>query len=194
MSATMEAGDESFVLSNPRLIAFTGRAGSGKSTASEYLARNFGYKRTRFAGPLKAMIRALYATAGLSEREIERRVEGDLKETPDPLLQGKTPRHAMQTLGTEWRDMIGRDLWTALWRESVASGYCVVEDCRFDHEANAIKELGGIIVHINRGEASEPSHVSERGLSIEPDWVIDNSGDLSALHVEIGRMLYVLGR
>ena len=35
----------------------------------------------------------------------EAHIEGALKEVPCELLGGKTPRYAMQTLGTEW----GRD-------------------------------------------------------------------------------------
>ena len=38
----------------------TGRAGAGKSTVAAAMAQRFGYKRTRFAGPLKNMLRSLY--------------------------------------------------------------------------------------------------------------------------------------
>lgn len=179
----------------PRLIALTGRAGSGKSTVAEYLSRNFGYRRTRFAGPLKDMLRALYASSGMEPDEIERRIEGDLKETHDPLLCGQTPRHAMQTLGTEWRELIGRELWSNMWRASVENGHSTVEDCRFEHEYAAVKELGGIVVQIDRhGTGPELSHASEAGLPAHcpPDFVIDNSGSMDELKVQVGRMLYLL--
>jgi hypothetical protein len=59
-------------------VALTGLAGSGKSTAALHLVNRHGFERVRFAGPLKAMVRAL----GLTDREID----GDLKEVPCGLL------------------------------------------------------------------------------------------------------------
>lgn len=78
----------------PPVIALTGLAGSGKSTASKYLVEKHGYQLVKFAGPLKDMLRAI----GFGEDDIE----GNGKELSNSLLCDKTPRHAMQTLGTEW--------------------------------------------------------------------------------------------
>src|SRR5690606_21287800 len=116
----------------PPVVAFTGRAGSGKSTASRYLVERHGYQLVKFAGPLKAMMRAL----GLGDRHIE----GDDKELPCALLSGKTPRHAMQTLGTEWgRNCIGENFWVDLWTYHASQHErVVVDDCRFANEARAI--------------------------------------------------------
>jgi hypothetical protein len=96
-----------------RLIALTGYAGSGKSTLADILACEHGFTVVKFAGPLKAMLRAL----GLDEREIE----GDLKEQPCQLLAGHTPRRAMQTLGTEWGRVSGRSMRTPQKRSSCRS-------------------------------------------------------------------------
>jgi hypothetical protein len=142
------------------VVAFTGLAGSGKSTAAQYLVETQGFTRVRFAGPLKDMMRAL----GLTEREIE----GDLKEESCALLGGKTPRFAMQTIGTEWgRDLIDGDLWIRAWRAAVDAlpeGEPVVcDDCRFPNEAEAIKAIGGAIVRVERRGAGggASGHVSE---------------------------------
>jgi hypothetical protein len=68
-----------------------------------HLVNHRGFARVRFAGPLKAMMAAL----GCTNAEID----GDRKEVPCDLLGGKSPRWAMQTLGTEWgRKLIGDDL------------------------------------------------------------------------------------
>jgi len=177
-----------------RIIAFTGRAGSGKSTAAAYL-ETLGYTRTRFAGPLKSMLRALYASIGLAEEDIHRRIEGDLKEVPDPLLGGRSPRHAMQTLGTEWgRDLIAPELWVDLWRARVADGAkYVVEDCRFANEATAVAEAGGFIVRITcpwDGSASGAEHSSE-GFNVIPHRIIANNArdDLGQLYRQIDALL-----
>jgi hypothetical protein len=63
----------------------------------------------------------------------------------------------------------------------------VVDDVRFDNEAQAIKDFGGMIVRVTRRDsallASESArHASEHGL--EAHWwdrVIQNSGDAAAL-------------
>jgi hypothetical protein len=150
---------------NRVLIGFTGRIGAGKSTAARALY-NRGFTRVRFAGPLKAMM----ACMGLSEQE----VDGSLKEEPCDLLCGKTPRYAMQTIGTEWgRQMIGDDIWIRAFKRSVESYGehipLVCDDVRFPNEAAAIRDLGGAIVRVVRGGSlGAVGHVSEH-----QDFVVD---------------------
>lgn len=142
------------------VIAFTGLAGAGKSTAAMHLVNRHGFHRVRFAGPLKAMMAAL----GLSAAEID----GTLKEQPCELLGGKTPRWAMQTIGTEWgRELIAQDLWIRAWRAAVdrlpADANIVVDDCRFPNEADAVRAIGGWLVRIERpGTDAVSAHQSEQ--------------------------------
>lgn len=138
------------------VVALTGLAGSGKSTVAEYLNRRYDFTRIRFADPLKAAMRAL----GLSEAE----VEGDLKSKPSPVLCGKTPRHAMQTLGTEWgRVLIDQNFWINLWLRRIdGKPLVVVEDCRFENEFAAVRALGGVTWRVCRPTVGEAmGHVSE---------------------------------
>ncbi len=145
----------------PSIIALTGLAGSGKSTASKYLVEKHGYKLVKFAGPLKDMLRAI----GLSEAQIE----GELKEEPCEWLQGATPRHAMQTLGTQWgRACIGPSFWIELWVRRVnliiaEGGRVVVDDCRFPNEADEVRKLGGVVWRIVGRGGIAGSHESEAG-------------------------------
>ncbi|MBB4192832.1 deoxynucleotide monophosphate kinase [Rhizobium aethiopicum] len=170
----------------PPVVAFTGQAGAGKSTATRYLVEQHDYTLVKFAGPLKDMMRAI----GLAEDQIE----GDLKETPTRLLQGKTPRHAMQALGTEWgRDLIGKDFWTFLWEHRAlqvidAGGRVVTDDCRFPNEAQLIRRLGGDIYKIAGRGGIAGDHVSERGCG-DQDLVIANAGAVAELHGKIEEAL-----
>ncbi|MFG1370674.1 deoxynucleotide monophosphate kinase [Xanthobacter oligotrophicus] len=146
------------------LIGFAGRAGAGKTTAARHLIERHGFERVRFAGPLKEMMRAL----GCTEDEID----GTRKEVPCDLLGGRTPRQAMQWLGTEWgREMIAPDLWTRAWAYAAAGKpKVVVDDVRFPNEVEAIRAFGGVVIEITTAAAANPStlqHVSERGLL---DW------------------------
>lgn len=183
--------------STPRLIAFNGPAGVGKSAAAEFLCGDeFAFVRVKFAEGLKAMLRALYECAGLDPDEIERRIEGDLKEKPDPLLGGKSPRHAMLTLGTDWgRDLIAPGLWVRIWSRKVrllmASGHSVVvDDLRFPNELAEIRELGGEVYQVTgpsrRGVTI--NHVSEQ-LACDPDGTIVNNDDLVVFYQRIADRL-----
>ncbi len=169
-----------------RLVAFTGAAGAGKSTVTRHLVERYGYTLVKFAGPLKDMMRAI----GLTEDEIE----GGMKERPSATLLGNTPRHAMQTLGTEWgRNCIGEDLWISLWRRRVeavfASGGCaVVDDCRFPNEAAAIRKFGGSIYLLAGRGGIAGNHVSEQGCR-DMDAILVNQGTIEDLHDMVDRRL-----
>lgn len=170
----------------PRVVALTGKAGSGKSTVADYLISRHGYVRVKFAGPLKDMMRAI----GLNDNQIE----GDQKETPTRLLQGKTPRYAMQTIGTEWgRQTIGENFWTFLWEDAAlkildAGGRVVVDDCRFDNESETVREIGGLVIEIwGRGGISG-NHSSEAGC--DADVVLRNDGTISDLHRRADELLF----
>ena len=168
------------------LIAMTGGKGSGKDTFAQVLVREFDFVHTRFADPLKNMLRTLFRDAGVDPEDY---IEGPFKEAPCDILCGKTPRHAMQTLGTEWRDMIDRKLWLKLWQARVElylqQGLpVVVTDCRFIHEAAAVRALGGRIFRVDRPmRRNDDVHVSETEMDlIEPDEIILNMGSVNQLH------------
>lgn len=169
------------------IIAFTGLAGAGKSTAAAHLVSRHGFQRVRFAGPLKSMMAAL----GLSQEQIE----GSEKETPCALLGGKTPRYAMQTIGTEWgRDLIDSNLWIRAWQSALAkvpTGVgVVVDDCRFPNEAAAVQAAGGILVRIERSGAGAGAagHVSEAH-ALRAIWTVPNDYSEANLHTRLDRIL-----
>lgn len=127
-----------------KLIGLIGRKGSGKDTAALTLLSQ-GYRNVKFAGALKDMLRCLLAYQGTDQETIERMVEGDLKETPTPLLGGREPRYAMQTLGTEWgRYLIASDLWVRTAIRRASGHHTVITDVRFPNEVDAVHEAGGV--------------------------------------------------
>jgi hypothetical protein len=171
---------------------------SGKSTVASALAGH-NYQTVKFAMPLKTMLADLLAIRGADQRIIDRMIDGDLKEAPTKWLDGKTPRHAMQTLGTEWgRNCMGEDFWVNTAMSCVDSlldrGHNVVmDDVRFWNEAQAIKDRGGLLVHIARpGAKVIASHASEGGLYGWPFdvWLVNDKSSATewALHAchEIG--------
>lgn len=171
----------------PLVALYSPAPGSGKSTAAEGLEIR-GWRLVKFAAPLKAMLAALLREGGEDAPTIQRMLEGDLKEVPAGALGGKTPRHAMQTLGTEWgRAHIGQNFWThlALYRADTlrASGFpVVIDDCRFPNEAEAVRQAGGLVVEVRRASAARVgTHASEGSLDgFAFDLAICNDEDCTA--------------
>lgn len=148
----------------PKLVAFTGWKGCGKSTAAKALWPN--YVRVSFADPLRAMLLA----SGICT--VSQMVDPVDKEKPIEWLGGVTPRKMLQTLGTEWgRNIIHKEIWMRLGVRAIENKLkngvgVVVDDVRYPQEAEAILKLGGVIVQITReGVYRTSDHSSEDPLA-----------------------------
>lgn len=173
------------------IVGLTGLKGAGKDTAAAVLVER-GFAVIKFADGLKNMVRALLKTAGMSDKEIEVWVEGAWKETPCPALVGKTPRYAMQTLGTEWgRQMIGNSIWTDITLAAIAASEnnVVITDLRFPNEYRVLNDIGAAMFRIERGIVNTDLHESEKYVAAMPVTVIDNNGTVEELKA---KMLIVL--
>jgi hypothetical protein len=156
----------------PRLIAlYSPMPRSGKTTLAEALVEQ-GFVRIPFAAPLKSALHAILLSAGASPPTASALLNGPAKDQPTPYFAGRSPRHALQTLGTEWgRDLISPDFWLSTWRTQVLAqltrGISVVtDDLRFPNEANTVLDLDGTTIHIDRPAIQPaPPHPSEGNLS-----------------------------
>lgn len=118
----------------------------------------------------------------------------------DPQTRPMTVREFLQKLGTEAiRDGLHQNAWVnALFADyrsqghvvdlgdikiNVAPSRWVVSDCRFENEAQAIKDRGGVIIRIDRpGVKPINNHPSETALDHWPfDYKIANVSDLVSL-------------
>lgn len=190
-----------------RAIGFAGYAGAGKTTAASYVESRYGYRRRHIATPLRAMLEPLLKAAGVSESMVYRYLEGDLKEAVIPEL-GVTSRHLQITLGTEWgRTHVSPDLWAKLWSLG-AEGLVMNDSVRFTNEERSVRELGGVIVRIDRPGVGPAKfkhrfgawlyrtfgirwgiHPSERVDLITPDYVITNDHDEADLFAELDGLM-----
>lgn len=183
-------------LKRPKLIGLIGNAGAGKSTVGEILERDYAFSKIRFAGPIKSMIRALLFEAGIEHGRISEMLDGRLKETGCDELAGKSPRYAMQTLGTEWgRDFLSQNFWVDLTMHAVGnlqamSKSVVVDDVRFPNEVNAIKDAGGRVFRVMRNHDPIPhaGHKSE-GQILGFDACILNTGSIANLEDQISNLI-----
>lgn len=160
-----------------------GPKGSGKSTLAFALQTKYYFHHTAFAEPIKKMLIELVHLQGCSIPTANEMFRLGLKETPTKYLSGQTPRHAMQTLGTEWgRNWIDYNFWVNVWINSIKDhNRVVVDDVRFENEATAIRQEGGVVVFVSRpGVETTDNHSSEK-LGFMPDWIITNGDTVEQL-------------
>jgi len=151
------------------LIGIAGAKRAGKDTLARELAIMTGLQRDSFAAPLREFVARLL---GWTMGELEAR-----KEYPVDWLDGVTPRHMMQTIGTEWgRDTIHGELWVRSLMQRTAARGAIISDVRFPNEAQAIRERGGIVLKVTRpGTGTGDAHISETPLPAGlVDAVIEN--------------------
>ena len=163
------------------IIAFAGKAGSGKSTVASLVRDAMQYRHditlpvVSFAAPLKDMTRALFNYARTEECD----------KTDNFLFTDKTYRYVLQTLGTEWaRELIDKDFWTKLVEERyVKHGYdIIIDDLRFANECGFVREQQlGLTFYLQRSMNTNVRdlHVSENNL--QPDdceYVVNNNRQL----------------
>jgi hypothetical protein len=193
-------------MSKPNLILIHGLKTAGKSLLASPLIDKHGYQRVKMAGPLKNMVRSLLVDSGVQESLIEEYVEGSLKEQPIPELSKSrdiSARSLMMTLGDEWRNLHGKDLWVNIARGKIrqhleAGRSVVVDDIRYIFELEGFLEFNPFKLVISRhGKHFEPwgeeRHPGERPLDISHfDYHFRNDGNsVPDLHAELEKVLEI---
>lgn len=171
-----------------KIVAITGKRGSGKDTAAGGLAMmayGMGYTHMSFADPLREIVKIAY---GVTMHEM---TDPILKEIPLDRYPFKSPRELLTLLGTEgFRHLIADDTWVqALLRRSKEYKKVVVSDLRFLNEEKAVKEAGGLIIRIinpNRLDTDAVSkHRSETEMDqIVPHFTLMNDGTIEDIRIK----------
>jgi hypothetical protein len=174
-------------MSQHPIVLINGLPYSGKGTIAKFLVREHGFTLHKIAKPIKDMLRAL---PGITEDHIE----GHLKDVPTPLLAGRSPRWALQTLGKQWRDLMHPDLLCILWENGRPDGPLVVDDFRFPNEVPFFRQRGARSIRVVRPglEAPDTGHEAEKQV-LPVDAVITNDGAIEDLEVIAERCLLALG-
>jgi len=152
------------------VVGLVGHKRVGKDTAARALEEQ-GFVNLKFAEPLKDMLRVLFKHCGFGPEIIERMIDGDLKEIGIAALGGRSPRYLMETLGTDWgREMVTDDIWVSLTKTKASlAGKAVITDVRFENEVEAVRELGGMLVRIERPSLpKEIGHASTKAIDDLP--------------------------
>ena len=156
-----------------KIIAFYGAQGSGKSEAASSLLDNHLFEKMSFADPIYDMVSTLLHRDARAFNKHE------------PVLCGKSVRHLLQTLGTDWgRHMVGDNIWLDAvdrrLRSVEAMGgrkFVVIDDLRFQNEYEWLRERDALIVRIERPQLPRAPRMHESEMDwphFEADLVLEN--------------------
>lgn len=195
-----------------RIIALHGKAGAGKDTFADRLVEKHGFVKRGFADPLYEEVADAFGVTVPWLRDRTR------KETPQPELaleyckdndfagamagywddfhETRSPRWVLQKWGTEYRRGQDDQYWLMQMDYfcycAVSAPQCVViPDCRFENEAQWVKEQGGAIIEIRRSNLPPVAvHASEAGVPSELiDCTFYNDWVIPALHGLVDRYM-----
>lgn len=142
------------------IIGVCGFIGSGKDTIADYLVNFHEFRRESFASTLKDAVSAVF---GWDRTMLEGRTKEarEWREQVDPwwaerlAMPTLTPRWVLQYWGTEvCRKAFHDDIWIASLENKLRNSkdHVVISDCRFPNEISSIKNAGGKIVWVQRGQ------------------------------------------
>jgi hypothetical protein len=194
------------------IIGICGFIGSGKDTIADYLVNFHEFRRESFANTLKDAVSAVF---GWDRTLLEGRTKEarEWREQVDPWWAERldmptlTPRWVLQYWGTEvCRKGFHDDIWIASLENKLRNSkdHVVISDCRFPNEISSIRNAGGKIVWVKRGQLPDwydtalgansgiltdqellkklKIHASETAwVGTKFDYVIDNNGSIEDL-------------
>jgi len=170
-------------MDNIKIIGITGKKFSGKDTLGNYFVEKYGFEKIAYADTLKEAVRVIFDFD-------DEQLYGNKKEILDDFWK-ITPRQALQFIGTDlFRNHIHelipdikKDIWIWVVKRKIASQLkknpnkkFVITDIRFPDELQAVKDLGGITIKIQRDNISCDAHESEILIdNLETEYVFVNN-------------------
>ena len=170
-----------------RVIAISGKAGSGKDTSAVIMAdilRESGKQVliTHYADLLKYICRQFFGWDGNKD---------------------EAGRHLLQYVGTDVIRKVDPDFWVGFLRDILFFfedkwDYVLIPDLRFPNELSVLRDAGFDTVHIrisregDYGNLTETQkeHSSETAMdNCPPDLMLRNDGDIPTLRVKIAALI-----
>jgi hypothetical protein len=184
-----------------RIIALCGPKTCGKDTMAQGLLKQNSqvpgkyiplFKRTPFAEGPKTICHQVF---GWSYEDMEK---PEFKETVLDVWPYCEPRWPVMDIANWMRDKYGPDVWVNVLNNRLAEierterhGAYVITDLRFPNELTWLKEMGALVIYVNREEAEQaleeakaagdpkalnPSEAHYEMLRVSADYVLDNNG------------------
>lgn len=205
-----------------RICAFSGKSQAGKTTAALHCVKTFGGTKIALGDAVKEEVGAFINSCGLSydekslygsaaDREqlltmnVHQWTNSDYRPRAilnkyvtweSPTRVSISYRQLLQVWGTEYRRAQREDYWVQVGKEKIlgCDGLVFNDDLRFPDEVEIIKDLGGIVIRIERpggARISTHDHPSETALDgcTGFDVTIINAGDVTDLQENVERIL-----
>jgi hypothetical protein len=145
------------------IVGICGLIGSGKDTVADYLVNFHEFRRESFASTLKDAVSSVFGwdrtmLEGRTKEAREWREEVDQWWAERLDMPTLTPRWVLQYWGTEvCRRGFHDDIWIASLENKLRNSRdnIVISDCRFPNEIASIKNAGGKILWVKRGQLPE---------------------------------------
>lgn len=203
------------------IIGITGLISSGKNTAADVLVA-YGFESISFADSLKDAVSSIFGwdremLQGSTNESREWREQIDEWWSKKLSIPNLTPRWVLQNIGTElFRNKFHNDIWVASVENKLRNinKNVVIPDVRFSNEIDTIKNVGGIVIRVFRGENPDwyntaieyntthdeevmreckhtleyifRVHASEyASVGFEYDYIIENNSTLQDLHLKL---------
>lgn len=178
------------------VVGLKGPKDSGKSTVAKYITDNYFWKEEYFSRPLKEIICIMtgWSMDFVNGITPEYKAQRETLVHPD---YGMTCRQLLQFVGTNlFREKINPKMWVNIMKRRIAdsSDHIVLSDCRFPEECELVKELGGIIICLERDTGHADTHVSEQSFNTEGEYVIYNNESLDDLFQQVENILFEYGK
>jgi hypothetical protein len=175
-------------MNNIKIIGLTGWIGAGKDTVADYLTQKYGYQRASWAGTLKDAVSNIFGwdremLEGITSEQRAQREVIDAWWAERLNIPELSPRWVLQQWGTEvGRKSFHNDIWIASLENKLRNSQhnIVISDCRFPNEINSIKNLGGEVWWVMRGELPEWFNTAYRQntTSWDAQWLLEDTHQL----------------
>lgn len=181
-----------------KIIGICGLAGSGKDTVADMICKKYeNWKEMAFADALKDAVSVLFGW----DRNMVYGKDGNLRKKREEVdkfwakelgIDNFTPRVALQMIGTDvFRNHFNDKFWLICLKKKIKDniGHTVITDVRFPNEMEMIREMGGQIIQVIRGELpqwykeAEEINIKMKELPyLNKNLLIEQSSKLSDIH------------
>lgn len=173
------------------LVGLTGRRNVGKTTAANILVEEYNFDRAHPFDGGKEMCVTYYERLGIEKAIALRMVNGDLKDTPNPLMPGGvSSRYLMERFGKFMGVSMGYD-WTLgveIKRLRQLKKNIIVESIVY--EADYLKQQGGVIIRLERdGVSVEGGESDSFQANVKEDFTVLNNGTKEELKKSLSYIL-----
>lgn len=183
------------------IVGFCAKAGRGKDTCSDYLVKQYNFKKIAFADPIRQVAKTLFQ---FCDSQLTNHKE---KESIDERIN-KTPRQVMQEIGMMFREKYGPNFWVDRTLSPILNSpepnrlFCI-SDVRFTNEIEELLKLEQekrakvVLIKIENQKDFEKNqvqeHISESIVDTHPaskfHLIIQNTSSLDSLYRKLDHMI-----